>query len=249
MVPQQVRIELDDYSYPLLFVTIAGPHLYGFPSSNTPYNLHGTHVLPLRELVGLELGPEQLEHAVLRGGVELRISTNDIKPFFGLLLRRNGSTLEQLYSPLVARTTVEHRELKHITRSCITRYHSHHYIGVAETQWRVFTKEHVHSVLPLLEVFRALLTGIHLMRTGEIEADLLRLNETFGLSYLPELVGQQREDDKAMLGATNDVQFYQQEYDRLQNALEQAFHATSLPDAPTGRAALHDLLLRLRLPS
>ena len=33
-----------------------------------------------------------------------------------------------------------------------------------------------------------LLTGIHLMRTGEVQANLGRLNESFKLAYLPELI-------------------------------------------------------------
>ena len=59
----------------------------------------------------------------------------------------------------------------------MTRHHSHHYLGFAETQWNLFEKERPRRVKPLLYVYRVLLTGIHLMRTGEVEANLLRLNE------------------------------------------------------------------------
>ena len=41
---------------------------------------------------------------------------------------------------------------------------------------------------PLLYVFRVLLTGIHLMRSGKVEANLIQLNEEFRLTYLPDLV-------------------------------------------------------------
>ena len=43
-------------------------------------------------------------------------------------------------------------------------------------------------VKPLLYVYRVLLTGIHLMRTGRIEANLITLNEDFRLPYIGELV-------------------------------------------------------------
>ena len=39
--------------YPLLFTTISGAHLYGFPSPDSDYDLRGTHVLPLDAIVGL----------------------------------------------------------------------------------------------------------------------------------------------------------------------------------------------------
>src|SRR5215510_6032691 len=32
--------------YPLLFVTVSGAHLYGFPSPDLVYHLHGLHMLP-----------------------------------------------------------------------------------------------------------------------------------------------------------------------------------------------------------
>ena len=58
-----------------------------------------------------------------------------------------------------------------IAADCLTKHHAHHYFGFAETQWKLFQKEDPPHVKPLLYVYRVLLTGIHLMRTGEIEAD------------------------------------------------------------------------------
>src|ERR1700755_427431 len=73
-------------------------------------------------------------------------------------------------------------------RSCIPRHPSHHYFGFAETQWKLFDKERPRRVKPLLYVFRVLLTGIHLMRTGVTEANLVTLNEGFRLPYIADLV-------------------------------------------------------------
>jgi len=65
------------------------------------------------------------------------------------MLRKNGYVLEQLMSPLVVLTTPEHQELKEIGCDCITRHHAHHYLGFAETQWKLFQKAdapHVQTV-------------------------------------------------------------------------------------------------------
>src|SRR5205809_6813590 len=70
----------------------------------------------------------------------------------------------------------------------ITKHHSHHYFGFAETQWKLFDKERPRRVKPLLYVYRVLLTGIHLMRTGEVEANLVALNENHKLPYISEVV-------------------------------------------------------------
>lgn len=74
------------------------------------------------------------------------------------------------------------------SHSGITRHHSHHYFGFAETQWKLFLKTLPRRVKPLLYVYRVLLTGIHLMRTGEVEANLVTLNEEFRLPYIADLV-------------------------------------------------------------
>ena len=162
--------------HPLLFATVSGAHLYGFPSSDSDYDLRGVHVLPVEQCIGLLEGADTLECSEVRAGIELDLVTHEVKKFFKLLLRPNGYVLEQLLSPLVVFTTETHAELKALAPGCITRRHALHYQGFAQNQWRLFAKEDPPRVKPLLYVYRVLLTGIHVMRTGEIEANLLRLN-------------------------------------------------------------------------
>ena len=234
--------------YPLLFVTISGAHLYGFASPDSDYDLRGVHILPVREVVGLDAGRETIEISEMRdSGLELDLVTHDIKKFFTLLLKKNGYVLEQLYSPLVLQASPAHQELKEIAKGCITRHHAHHYLGFARTQWRLFSKESPQRAKPLLYVFRVLLTGIHLMRTGRIEANLVKLNEEFGLPYIPDLIARKVAGGEGAFLEDADVAFYQGEYDRLYRQLEEASAASSLPDLPNGKDALNDLLLRSRI--
>src|ERR1051325_11697381 len=174
--------------YPLLFATISGAHLYGFPSPDSDFDLRGAHVLPLGKVVGLEVRDETVEDSRVIEGLEMDIVSHDVRKFFGLLLKKNGYVLEQLLSPLIIHTTPEHDELKKLAQDCITKHHSHHYFGFAETQWKLFLKESPRRVKPLLYVYRVLLTGIHLMRTGRVEANLLTLNDSFRLHYIADLV-------------------------------------------------------------
>ena len=44
--------------YPLLFASISGAHLYGFPSPDSDFDLRGAHLLPLQEVVGLDVRDE-----------------------------------------------------------------------------------------------------------------------------------------------------------------------------------------------
>lgn len=54
--------------YPLLFATISGAHLYGFPSPDSDFDLRGAHVLPLDKVVGLDVHDETIPGLALLKG-------------------------------------------------------------------------------------------------------------------------------------------------------------------------------------
>jgi hypothetical protein len=246
-IPELLIAEVSAQPYPLLFATLSGAHLYGFPSRDSDYDLRGAHVLPAGEVVGLDPGRETIEVSEVRGGVELDLVTHDVKKFFSLLLKKNGYVLEQLYSPLVVHTTPEHEELKEIALGCITRHHSHHYFGFAETEWRLFQKEQPRRVKPLLYVYRVLLTGIHLMRTGMVQANLPMLNQEYKLRYIDDLIARKLEGGEGGTLQDADLSFHHSEYERLRSELEESYQKSQLPEAPTSRTALNSLLIRMRL--
>jgi len=155
--------------------------------------------------------------------------------------------VEQLYSLLIVETSPEHDELKEIGKKCITKHHAYHYFGFARTEWKLFEKGNPPRVKPLLYIFRVLLTGIYLMQTGEIEANLLELNKIFNLSFLPELIERKiHSAEKENLPEAN-LEFYRLEYERLISELEKAAEKTHLPENTTAKNDLNDLLIRLRL--
>lgn len=238
-----------EHPYPLLFVTISGAHLYGFPSPDSDYDLRGVHLLPLKEVVGLKMGHETVEKSGIHEGLEIDLVTHDAKKFFGLMLKNNGYVLEQLLSPLVVHTTPEHEELKGLAKDCLTKHHAHHYLGFAATQWKLFEKETPPRVKPLLYVYRVLLTGIHLMRTGKVEANLVQLNQTFQLPYIADLIERKTTGTEKGTLEQSDLAFHQREYERLLSELEQACANSTLPEQASGAEALNELLVRVRLRS
>ncbi len=248
MIPAQpLKKQIEQHPYPLVFATISGAHLYGFPSPDSDFDLRGVHVLPLEEVVGLRTGPETVEKSGNYDGIDIDLVTHDAKKFFNLLLKKNGYVLEQLLSPLVVQTTPAHEELKKLAAQCITRHHAHHYLGFAETQWKLFEKENPPRVKPLLYVYRVLLTGIHLMRSGAVEANLVRLNETAKLPYIDDLVQRKLAGVESEYLTDAALAFHRGEYDRLRGTLQQTFEECDLPEAPGGREALHELLVNLRM--
>jgi uncharacterized protein len=244
--PPQVIELAEAQAYPMVFITISGAHLYGFPSLDSDYDLRGVHILPIAESIGLDAGRETIEFSGIRDGIEIDLVTHDVRKFFLLMLKKNGYVLEQLFSPLIVRTTPLHAELKEIGKACVTRHHAHHYLGFAETQWKLFEKETPRRVKPLLYVYRVLLTGIHLMRTAEVEANLLKLNELYPLPFVRELVARKLAGPEQSTLSDGDFDFHEREYVRLEEALKTAYATSDLPEVSLAKPALNDLLLRLR---
>ncbi|EME98459.1 nucleotidyltransferase domain-containing protein [Streptomyces mobaraensis NBRC 13819 = DSM 40847] len=239
---------LAEPGHPLVFATVSGAHLYGFPSRDSDVDLRGVHLLPVADLIGLREGEETVTRMGVRDGVEMDLVTHDLRKFARLLLRRNGYVLEQLLSPLVVRTSAVHAELTALAPAVLTSHHAHHYRGFAGTQWRFF--ERTGELKPLLYTFRVLLTGIHLMRAGEVVAHLPTL---LGLvpdapGYLPDLVAAKAEAEHGATGGLVDAARLAADVEALHAGLDAAQAASRLPEtvAPAAYDALHDLVVRAR---
>jgi predicted nucleotidyltransferase len=250
IIPDQIYTAAREHPYPLLFATVSGAHLYGFASADSDWDLRGVHILPAQEVVGLFPVQETLELTSDHDDdIELDLVTHDIRKFFSLLLRPNGYVLEQLLSPIIVHTSPEHEEVKHLVPSLLTSFHAHHYIGFANNQWEIFNKEPVPRVKPLLYTFRVLLTGIHLMQTHQIEANLATLNKIYALPFIPELMARKIGGIEKETLDGSEVDRYEREFLTLRNTLVEEASRTSLPKTTTAGPALNDLLVRIRLNS
>lgn len=113
------------------------------------------------------------------------------------------------------------------------------------TQWRLFEK--TGELKPLLYTFRVLLTGIHLMRSGEVQADLPTLVREVGEApeYLPELIAVKAEAEHG--AAPVDIARMQADVEALHGVLDAAQAVSGLPEAASAHDALHDFVVRARL--
>lgn len=247
----ELRVIVSAERYPLVFATVSGAHLYGFPSCDSDVDLRGVHVLPAEEVVGLVRGAETLDRMWERDGAEIDLVTHDVAKFVRLMLRPNGYVLEQLLSPVLVTTSHAHEELVALAPDCVTSVHAHHYRGFARGQQDLFAK--TGELKPLLYAFRVLLTGIHLLRTGEVEAHLPTLLDDqrhAAPAYLPDLIAAKSVGEHSLVSALPDApgdETLAADLARLNAALDDAEASSDLPERSTAHAPLHDLLVRLRL--
>ena len=246
-IPTRVTAAAAGHRAELLFATISGAHLYGFPSPDSDWDLRGSHVLPAQEVLGLGRPEETITIERAEPGFELDLVTHDVAKFFRLMMKKNGYVLEQLYSPLIVSTTPAHDELKYIAQGCVTRHHVHHYIGFARNQRDLYLKHEPRRAKPLLYVYRVLLTGIHLMRTGAIEANLVHLLDEYPVPGVDELIDLKTHGTERGTISLDRASRHDGQLDALFSRLDHAGQVSTLRDAPTAGGALSDLLVRLRL--
>jgi predicted nucleotidyltransferase len=228
-----------------VFATVSGAHLYGFASPDSDVDLRGAFLQPARAVLGLRPPPETITIDD-KTTIELDWVAHDIRKFARMMTNHNGYVLEQLFSPLVVVTTPAHEELLALGKGCVTRPVVRHYQGFARGR-RTRLAEPEPTVKHLLYAYRVLLTGIHLMQSGEVIANVLVLNERFRIPEIDELVARKRHGAEKMLLDESDLAAHAVLLDHLEAKLEEAHAASRLPEEATSAAGLEDLVIRLRL--
>lgn len=243
MIDSNLHALLDEYSYPVLFATITGSHAFGCASPESDYDIHGVHLLPVQELLGLGELRETIEHKTVQDRQEVDIATHDLRKFVRLLLKGNGNVLEDLYSPLVVLSSPLHDELKELGKGCITKQVALHYKGMAFNQQRRMQnnelKKYIHT-------YRCLLMGIHLMLTGNLEMDLPTLANEYAYTTIHRLI-EWKLQGLDYLPDGERAEYHTENFAMLTDLLMDAQRGSHLPEQATTGKELEQLVIRVRL--
>jgi predicted nucleotidyltransferase len=241
-----LRKYVETLDYRPLFVTVSGAHLYGFPSPDSDVDLRGCHCLPLSDVVGLDPPRQTHEFKNFLNGIEVELVSHDVGKYFRLMVKNNGYILEQILSPLVVFGGDFLDELRPLANRCVTKFHYHHYRGFYANQLKMLEKEEPKRAKPLLYAYRVLMTGIHLLRSGKVEANILNLNQVFQFSFINDLVAA-KTVEKVRLEEL-DWEFHRSKLTEVEKMLDRAFEESRLPEYPD-RESINLFLIRLRLHS
>ena len=110
-----------------------------------------------------------------------------------------------------------------------------HYLGMASQALSVLQKPGKGQVKYALHLYRALLTGIHLMETGELECSLPALNGRARLAPVDELLGRRGVGPEEQGLTGQEIAFMAGEFDRLALELKEAADGQRLPAQVPGR--------------
>jgi predicted nucleotidyltransferase len=224
-------------------VYLSGAHAYGFPSPDSDLDLKAIHVAKTAELVGLEVPPPTVDRAEIIDGVEIDYTSNEVGHALAGMLVGNGNFLERVLGRTIAHESPLLDELRPIVQRSLSRRVHRHYSGFAKNQLQLLEKE--PTVKKLLYVLRTTLTGIHLLRVGELEADFTRLMDSYGLSNARELVEKKRNGERTAADSTL-IDGWRAPIEQLFAALDRARDDSVLPEEPANREEIGRWLINER---
>jgi predicted nucleotidyltransferase len=225
---------------------VTGSHFYGFPSPDSDLDLKGIHVAPTESVLGLDQPPETFDRLEVFEGLECDYTSHEARKALSLLLRGNGNMLERILSPFQLYETPELMQLQFLARGAISKCFASHYKGFFKGMCREHGLADDPRAKTLLYAYRVALTGIHLMRTGELVGDVSVTAPLYGFESVTDLAAVKRAGaEHVSLSPAEDEQ-HRGRLVELEAALAAACDQSRLPEHPVNAAACEQWLITLR---
>lgn len=241
-----MRKQVEVQPYPIVYMTVTDLHMYGMDHPDSEYVLRGIHVPSLKRLYGQDYPETSIDSYYDHNNIRIDFVTEHVNASFNRIIADVFYEIENLFSPLVVHTTPEHQELKEIVESGLSVRLADNYLSRAEKHWHEFcVRPHTTSLANILYLYRTLLTGIHLLRTGEIQVNLKTLGEEADLPAIDDLFEYWLADSEEHRISKSEIESYEPEYKRLVAEFKSAFAKSTLPKQPGGHEELKALLIRI----
>jgi uncharacterized protein len=224
-------------------VYLSGAHAYGFPSPDSDLDLKAIHIAKTDALLGLEPPAPTADRAEVLEGVEIDYTSNELGHALLGILHGNGNFIERVLGRLAVITSPLHKELQVLTRGSLSKRVHRHYRGFAMNQLQFLEKE--PSAKKILYVLRTTLTGTHLLRTGELETDLTRVMQPYGMGDAAELIERKRSGERVGLDPAL-LDAWRPRLQALFDGLDDALSKSALPDEPRNLREVDAWLIETR---
>ena len=171
------------YTGRIIYITVSGSHLYGFPSVDSDVDYRGCFIAHSNFLLGLNKPCKMLVTMKVPDVVLMELGQE-----LNLALKGNCNILEHWFSTPVFQHW-NYKYLKELIEDIIGKdgvYHS--YRGMATFNYKKFLLGGKTTYKKYLYVFRALMAGTYFLEVGHIEPNINKLNQHFKIKEVKELV-------------------------------------------------------------
>ncbi len=229
----------------IVLCTVVGSRQYGYAREDSDLDLKSIHQVPTRSLLALPSEAESFPPIQCPDQGPLDRSTHELATALRLLLKGNGNLLECITSPLHIDRSPAAQSLILLAHGSLSRRYHAHYRGYLHSMQRAHAR--AGDTKTLLASIRLALTGTWLLRTGEVQCDLIDLAARFDLPDVLELTALHRKDSPdhappaALIGAVRNL------WPSLEDALEKAHAESSLPPQASNAPEMSAWLVEQRI--
>lgn len=241
--PSLLRFLNQEVRCKLLLVSVTGAHAYGYSIENSPIELRAIHIEPTESLVGLTTVPRSHNWVGNFEGRAIDFSSHELGFALQRLLKGDGAILERILGSYQLLRNHDVSQLQQVTNQIICRKFFDYYRNFSRGILKDYEDNERRSLGHLLSAYRTALTGIHLLKHGEIVQDLLFLAKRHGLPNLSDVVETYRRERNPLLSADNP---WINRLAKLHSMLEEAYIHTELPIDPFNPQGVETYLLDMR---
>lgn len=217
-----------DQNGTLIYLTISGSHLYGFPSGDSDVDYRGAYITGEENLLGLYGKRDMIG---LREPQDIEVF--ELKKELNLALKSNCNVLEHINANPVYRTA-EYLDMKRLVNNAMSKkglYGS--YRGLARFNYKKFIMRDRRTYKKYLYIFRGLMAGIHVLQTGRIQPSLVELNKYFKIKDLDVLIKHKIEGkEKEEVRDAIDSGALDEHIGSLFSRLDKAYEKSKIPEKP-----------------
>jgi predicted nucleotidyltransferase len=233
--------------YTPVFVNVVGQHYCGFDSEDSDFELRGAHVIPLNEFCGINPNLKTVDLTRMAGGHDILVLSQDIKTVLSKLVAGDATSLENILSPKNVVSSHEYATLIPLAENSIGKHFAESYVDLAQHHWKLFSSAPPYRIATLLDVFRALFTGIHLMNSGKLIVDINELIEFRELPYVNDMIRRKKTGPDAGSVRKADLPYFEEDMERFIRELAGACEESNLPEEAPNVDAIDEFLINLRL--
>lgn len=232
-----------NYAGKVVYITISGAHLYGFPSKDSDIDFRGSFIANPNLFLGLNI-PKMNFDCVS----PYDISMMELAKEINLILAGNCNILEHVFSePFYV--TPEYMELKELVHNCLGKkgiYES--YRGMATFNYKKFILGGKQSFKKYLYVFRGLMAGRFFLETWRIEPDINKLNAVYKFPEVKLLIKAKtdgNEDDYREIADSGKLDSLIQ---HCFQKIDESYQKCRIPETPDKKALtkMNSFLVQLR---
>lgn len=223
-----IKAEVSSKNAVLFNCYISGSHLYGWNSKDSDIDVRGCYAIKPYELFGLHQPKDVLELNI--AGYDAVLF--ELKKMIALAIKGNCNILEEINAPQIYKNA-DFVKLQQLINNAFGKrgiYNS--YRGLADFNYKKFILQGKNTVKKYLYVLRGLMAGIYVLRTGQIEPNIEKLNKTFKIPEVNKLLEIKRNGLEKEPLKEIDEGILDEIIIRLYKEIDEAYLRSKIPEEP-----------------